>query len=58
MLQVCDPHFWTLCSGTYVGALRLEVVAQSDTARVVAMARSILKQVGVSQVTIEVTVVD
>ena len=58
MLQICEPHFWTLCSGTYMGSLRLEVVAQSDATRVVAMARSILKQVGVSQVTIEVTPVD
>ena len=55
MLQVHDAHFWTLCSGTYVGALRLEVIGQSDSPRLVAMARSILNQVGVSQVTIEVT---
>ncbi len=58
MLQICDPHFWTLCSGAYIGAMRLEVVAQSDAARIVAMAKSILKQVGVSQVTIEITFVD
>lgn len=55
VLQIHDPHFWTLCSGTYIGALRLEVINQSDSSRLVAMARSILSQVGVSKVTIEVT---
>ena len=55
VLQIHDPHFWTLCSGTYIGALRLEVINQSDASRLVAMAKSILSQVGVSKVTIEVT---
>lgn len=51
VLQVRDPHFWTLCSGTHVGSLKLEIMARSDAPRLVAMARSILNQVGVSQVT-------
>lgn len=58
VLQIHDPHFWTLCTGTHVGTLRLELMAQSDASRLVAMARSILNQVGVSQVTIEVSRAD
>lgn len=58
VLQIHDPHFWTLCTGTYMGTLRLEVIGQADASRLVAMARSILQQVGVSQVTIEVTYAD
>ena len=55
MLQIHDSHFWTLYSGTYMGSLRLEVVPNSDTVRLVAGTRNILKQLGVSQVTIEIT---
>lgn len=58
VLQVHDPHFWTLCSGSYMGSLRLEVLPNTDTARIVAGVRSILKQVGITQVTIEITVAD
>lgn len=41
-----------------MGVLRLEVIAQSDASRLVAMAKSILNQVGVSQVTVEVSYAD
>ena len=56
--QVHNFHFWTLCSGRYMGSLQLEVLPSTEHARLVATVRGILKQVGVEQVTIEVTSVD
>lgn len=58
MLQIHDSHFWTLCTNSYMGTLRLEVIGQANAPRLVAMTRSILQQVGVAQVTIEVTLAD
>lgn len=46
VIQVQDAHFWTLCSGVYLGSLRLEVIPETDTRRVLTAARSILLQVG------------
>ena len=58
VLQIQDPHCWTLCSGTYIGSLRLDVLPGNDAVRLVAMAKSILKQAGISQVTIEVNFIE
>ena len=40
-----DSHFWTLCTGTYYGSLRLDVMAGTDTRRIIAATKSILTQV-------------
>ncbi len=58
VLQIHDTHFWTLCSGSFMGSLRLEVVPNSDSIRLVGGTRSILKQIGITQVTIEITFAD
>lgn len=57
-MEVRDAHFWTLCTGTYLGSMRLDIQEGSDSAHMVAMARSILKQAGITDVIIEVTVID
>ena len=40
-----DVHVWTLCTGTYYGSLRVDVMAGADTRRTLAAARNILTQV-------------
>ena len=57
-MEVRDAHFWTLCTGTYLGSMRLDIQAGSDATHLVAMARSVLKQAGLTDVIIEVTVID
>ena len=57
-MEVRGAHFWTLCTGTYLGSLRLDIQQGSDSTHLVAMTRSILKQAGLTDVIIEVTVID
>ena len=45
VLEVNDPHFWVLCSGTYVGTLRLEVLPGTDCKRLLKTTRTLLNQV-------------
>ena len=47
VVQVHDVHVWTLCTGTYYGSLRVDVMAGADTRRTLAAARNILTQVTV-----------
>ena len=58
VVEVRDAHFWTLCTGAYLGSMRLDIQEGSDSTHLVAMARSILKQAGITDVIIEVTVID
>ena len=46
VVQLHDPHFWTLYTGSYHGSLRLDVMAGTDMKRTLASARGILTQVG------------
>ncbi|XP_067639932.1 zinc transporter 7 [Eurosta solidaginis] len=50
---VQDPHFWTLCSDFYVGAIKLEVSKNVDPKYVVTHARMIFESVGVKQIYIQ-----
>ncbi|XP_036344909.1 zinc transporter 7-like [Rhagoletis pomonella] len=50
---VQDPHFWTLCSDVYVGAIKLEVSKNVDPKYVVTHARMIFESVGVKQIYIQ-----
>ncbi|XP_005181400.1 zinc transporter 7-like [Musca domestica] len=50
---VQEPHFWTLCSDTYVGAIKLEVSRNIDPKYVVTHARMIFESIGVKQVYIQ-----
>lgn len=58
VIQVHNPHFWTLCSGEYMGTLRLEIVNIADSGRLVAATRGILKGAGLTDVVIEFTATD
>lgn len=51
--SVQEPHFWTLCSNAYVGAIKLEVSKNVDPKYVVTHARMIFESVGVKQVYIQ-----
>ncbi|XP_037945460.1 zinc transporter 7-like [Teleopsis dalmanni] len=50
---VQEPHFWTLCSDVYVGAIKLEVSKNVDPKYVVTHARMIFESVGVKQMYIQ-----
>lgn len=51
--SVQEPHFWTLCSDVYVGAIKLEVSKNVDPKYVVTQTRSIFEEVGVRQIYVQ-----
>lgn len=51
--SVQEPHFWTLCSDNFVGAIKLEVSKNVDPKYVVAHTRMIFEAVGVKQIYIQ-----
>lgn len=51
--SVQDPHFWTLCSDVYVGAIKLEVAENTDAKYVTTQTRMIFESIGVKQMTIQ-----
>lgn len=51
--SVQDPHFWTLCSDFYVGALKLEVSKNVDPKYVVSHTQMIFASVGVKQLYVQ-----
>lgn len=51
--SVQEPHFWTLCSDIYVGALKLEVSRNVDPKYVVANTQMIFAAVGVRQLYVQ-----
>lgn len=51
--SVQEPHFWTLCSDVYVGAIKLEVSKNVDPTYVVTHTRMIFEAVGVKQIYIQ-----
>uniref|UniRef100_A0A1B0GNB7 Cation efflux protein transmembrane domain-containing protein n=1 Tax=Phlebotomus papatasi TaxID=29031 RepID=A0A1B0GNB7_PHLPP len=50
---VQEPHFWTLCSDVYVGAIKLEVSKNVDPKYVVTHTRMIFEAVGVKQIFVQ-----
>ena len=48
-----EPHFWTLCSDFYVGAIKLEVSKNVDSKYVINHTRIIFESVGVRQIYIQ-----
>ncbi|XP_070509390.1 zinc transporter 7 [Chironomus tepperi] len=48
-----EPHFWTLCSDFYVGAIKLEVSKNVDSKYVISHTRMIFEAVGVRQIYIQ-----
>lgn len=51
--SVQEPHFWTLCSDFYVGAIKLEVSKNVDPKYVISHTRMIFEAVGVRQIYIQ-----
>lgn len=51
--SVQEPHFWTLCSNVYIGALKLEVSKNVDPKYVVTHTRMIFEAIGVKQITVQ-----
>lgn len=51
--SVQEPHFWTLCSDAYVGAIKLEVSENADAKYVTKQTRMIFEAIGVKQITIQ-----
>jgi zinc transporter 5/7 len=51
--SVQEPHFWTLCSDFYVGAIKLEVSKNVDPKYVVSHTRMIFEAVGVRQIYVQ-----
>lgn len=50
---VQEPHFWTLCTDVFVGAIKLEVSKNVDTKYVLNNTRMIFESVGVKQIYIQ-----
>ncbi|XP_068241669.1 zinc transporter 7-B-like [Palaemon carinicauda] len=53
VFSVQEPHFWTLCTGQYIGNIKLEVSAAADPRYVVQQSRAILSSVGVTQLYVQ-----
>lgn len=51
--SVQDPHFWTLCSDVFVGAIKLEVSKNVDPKYVVTHTRMIFESIGVRQLYVQ-----
>lgn len=51
--SVQEPHFWTLCSDVFVGAIKLEVSKNVDPKYVVSHTQMIFASVGVRQIYIQ-----
>nr|XP_045609333.1 zinc transporter 7-like [Procambarus clarkii]XP_045609334.1 zinc transporter 7-like [Procambarus clarkii]XP_045609335.1 zinc transporter 7-like [Procambarus clarkii] len=53
VFSVQEPHFWTLCTGQYVGNLKLEVSPAADPRYVIQQTRAIFYSVGVTQMYVQ-----
>lgn len=51
--SVQEPHFWTLCSDVFIGAIKLEVSKNVDPKYVVTHTRMIFESIGVKQITVQ-----
>lgn len=51
--SVQEPHFWTLCSNVFVGAIKLEVSKNVDPKYVVQHTQMIFASVGVKQLYVQ-----
>ncbi|KAF4522970.1 hypothetical protein B566_EDAN009560 [Ephemera danica] len=51
--SVQEPHFWTLCSDVFVGALKLEVAKSADARYILSHTHNIFTAVGVRQLYVQ-----
>jgi zinc transporter 5/7 len=49
VLSVQEPHFWTLCSNTFVGSIKIEIERTADPRYISAQAHFIFSSIGVKQ---------
>lgn len=52
-LHFQEKHFWTLCSGVYVGNMKLEVARRADLSQILSHTQAIFKQVGVDKLYVQ-----
>ncbi|OQR79046.1 zinc transporter 7-like [Tropilaelaps mercedesae] len=51
--SVQEKHFWTLCSGVFVGNMKLEVARRADLSQILGHTQAIFKQVGVDKLYVQ-----
>lgn len=51
--SIQEPHFWTLCSDVYVGALKLEVSKEADSKYIVNHTHMIFSAAGIKQLFVQ-----
>lgn len=51
--SIQEPHFWTLCSGVFVGSLKLEVSRDADLKYIVSHTHMIFTSAGVKQLYVQ-----
>ncbi|XP_054162686.1 zinc transporter 7-like [Oppia nitens] len=54
VLSIQEPHFWTLCSETYIGSVKVEVSNSADHRYVLSHTHSIFAQIGVKQFYVQI----
>ncbi|OTF74820.1 Metal tolerance protein C2-like protein, partial [Euroglyphus maynei] len=52
--NIHEAHFWTLCSGQYVGALKVEMRSNGNAAAVVSQTHAIFQQVGIKNLHVQI----
>lgn len=52
-----EPHFWTLCSGVYVGTLKLEVERDADIKYIIRQTHSIYTSAGIKQLYVQLDII-
>ena len=54
VLNVPESHFWTLCSGVYVGSVKIEVSSRADFRFIQMHTQNIYNQAGVKKLNIQI----
>lgn len=54
VLSVQQPHFWTLCTDTFIGSLKVEVTSRADPKFIQTHVHSIFAQIGVKQLYVQI----
>jgi zinc transporter 5/7 len=53
VFSVQEPHFWTLCSDVFVGAIKLEVAKNADPRYIISQTHNIFNAIGVRQLYVQ-----
>ncbi|XP_046917655.2 solute carrier family 30 member 7 [Dermatophagoides farinae] len=52
--NIQEAHFWTLCSGQYVGALKVEMRSNGNAASIVSQTHAIFQQAGIKNLHVQI----